>query len=356
MLESAVDAGSGKLGPKPMNKLRPMAAALLVVTLVSAEDEAFPINVIDCFGLKNIQADAVRTALTFKEGDTITLGDERPAVLAASEERLAKVPGVVSARITMTCCESGGAIAYVGIQEQGAPTLRLRPAPKSAVRLPADVVAAGREFTEAFSQALQRGDASEDRSKGHSLMHDPASRAVQERFIEFAERDLQLLRRVLAKSSDPDHRALAAQVIGYAADKQSVVNDLVRAMSDPASQVRNNAMRALAVFSEATPGPNAPTVPAAPFVAFLNSPAWSDRNKASLALAALSQRRDPAVLQEIRDSALVPLAEMARWKTTGHAQPAFMILARVAGYSDDAAIAAWDQGQRETVIRSALVK
>ena len=326
---------------------------LVVGTVVIAESQTFPINIIDVFGLKRVSAGDVRTALTFQEGDTITLGDgERPAMLELSEGRLAKLPGVVSARINMTCCDAGGAIAYVGIQEQGAPALRLRRAPEGDVRLPADIVQAGGEFTEALTSAIQRGDAGEDRTKGHSLMHDPATRAVQERFIVLARRDLPLLRRVLRNASDPAHRALAAQVLGYADDKQSVVSDLVRGMSDPAGEVRNNSMRALAVFAEAVG--NTPRIPAAPFVAFLDSPTWSDRNKASLALVTLSARRDPGVLREIRESALVPLAEMARWKSAGHAQPAFMILARVAGHSDEAAIALWDQGKREEVIQAAL--
>lgn len=326
--------------------------ALIGGTVAVAEDEEFRIGIVDLYGLRKVRADVVRTALTFKEGDTIAMGDERPAGLAASEDRLAKLPGVAGAHITITCCDAGGVIAYVGIQEQGAPVLRVRKAPKGDARLPADVVAAGEEFSKALSAAMERGDSGEDRSKGHSLMHDPASRAIQERFIVFARRDLPLLRRVLRDSSDPAHRAVAAQVLGYADDKQSVVDDLVRAMSDPADQVRNNAMRALAVFAEATGATIA--IPAAPFVAFLESPAWSDRNKACLALSTLSARRDPRMLREIRESALVPLAEMARWKSTGHAQPAFMILARVAGYADKTAVGIWDRGDREVVIQTAM--
>ncbi len=331
-----------------------VVSTLLAGTGVAAESEALRISIIDFYGLRQVSREDARTALTFKEGDSITFGDERPAILAAAEERLTKLPGVASARINLTCCDAGGAIAYVGIQEEGAPTLRLRRAPEGELRLPADVVRAGEEFSEALMSAVQRGDAEEDRTKGHSWMHDPAARAIQEQFIVFARRDLPLLRRVLRNSSDPVHRALAAQVLAYAADKQSVVDDLVRAMRDPADQVRNNAMRALAVFAEAVPKSTAARIPAAPFVAFLNSPIWSDRNKASLALVTLSARRDPGVLREIRESALVPLAEMARWKSTGHAQPAFMILARVAGYSDEAATASWDQGSREVVIQAAM--
>jgi len=331
---------------------------LLVGTVVLADSDSLPINIIDFYGVRKVSRDDARAALTFKEGDTITFGDDdkRPAMLESSEKRLAKLPGVVSARINIACCDSGGAIAYVGIQEEGAPTLHLRRAPEGAQRLPPDVVKAGEEFSEALSSAVQRGDAAEDRTKGHSLMHDPATRAIQERFIVFARRDLPLLRHVLRNASDPAHRALAAQVLAYAADKQSVVEDLVRAMSDPADEVRNNAMRALAVFAEAVPDSKTtiPRIPAAAFLAFLNSPIWSDRNKAALALATLSARRDKSVLREIRESALVPLAEMARWKSTGHAQTAFMILARVAGYSDEAATALWDQGKREVVIQAAM--
>jgi hypothetical protein len=185
-------------------------------------------------------------------------------------------------------------------------------------------------------------------------MHDPATRAIQERFAGLARRDLPLLRAVLRNASDAAERALAAQVVAYAADKQSVVDDLVRAMSDASEEVRNNAMRALMVFAEAAPGPKGVTlrVPAGPFIEFLNSLVWSDRNKASLALMALSTRRDPGLLAELRKSALPQLVEIARWKSAGHAFPAFMILARVAGYQDDDAGALWARGDREAVLRS----
>ena len=203
---------------------------------------------------------------------------------------------------------------------------------------------------------MQRGDTEEDRSQGHALNHDPRMRVVQERFIEYAERDLPLLRRVLRESSDPTHRALAAQVLGYAADKQSVVDDLVDALGDPFDEVRNNAMRTLLVFAEAAPSPSqrVPRVPYQPFIGLLNSPVWSDRNKASLALMALSEKRDPALLALLRRDALASLIEMARWKNAGHAQAAFIIVGRIAGYSDAAAQAAWDRGARDAVISAAL--
>jgi hypothetical protein len=328
----------------------------VVGVALGAEDQAFEIGIVDLYGLSVVSAGDVRDALTFKEGDRIVLGDGEPPAMKSSEERLARLPGVVGARTQVVCCDSGRVIVFVGIQEQGAPTMRFRPAPQGDVRLPADIVQTGEEFSAAHTSAVLHGDTGEDRSTGHSLMHDPAARAIQERFVVFAKRDLALLRLVLRSSSDPAERALAAQVLGYAGDKQSVVDDLVQGMSDPAEAVRNNAMRALMVFAEAAPGPNgaAPRVPPEPFIELLDSPDWSDRNKASNALMALTAHRDRKTLAAIRKSALTPLVEMARWKSAGHALPAFMILARAAGYPDDVAGGLWDGGSREVVIEAAI--
>jgi hypothetical protein len=357
-----------------VNRLSTMRTALGFVTLAmfvaggvgnqsalrsfSVAGQALTIGIVDFYGLNKVSPDEARRALSFKEGDAITMTDEMPAAFRSSQQRLAQLPGVVGTRIERVCCDAGAVIIFVGIQEQDAPALKFRTAPVGPERLPADIVQAGEEFSTAMTLAIQRGDAAEDRSQGHSLMHDSATRAIQERFIGFAKRDLSLLRLVLRNSSAAGERALAAQVLGYAADKQSVVDDLVSGMRDPSEDVRNNAMRALMVFAEAAPGPNGPTpsVPARPFIEFLNSLVWSDRNKASLALAALSARRDQGLLSELRQSALTPLVEIARWKSAGHALPGFITLARVAGYSDEVASKLWDRGDREVVIQAALAK
>jgi hypothetical protein len=335
-----------------------LLATLVASATLRADGQALKIGIVDFYGLNKISPGEIRKLLTFKEGDTIVLGGEAPAVFRSSEERLTRVPGVVRVRLEPVCCDSGAVIVFVGIQEQGAPTLQFRSTPTGAERLPTDIVQTGQEFSKAMMSAIQRGDAGEDRSQGHSLMHDPAARAIQERFVEFARRDLPSLRAVLRNSSDAAERALAAQVVAYAADKQSVVDDLVWGMSDPADGVRNNAMRALMVFAEARPAPDGSTlrIPAGPFIGFLQSLVWSDRNKASSALMALSTRRDPALLAELRKSALPPLVEIARWKSAGHALPAFLTLARVAGYPDDDANALWDRGNREVVIQAAIGK
>ena len=94
-------------------------------------------------------------------------------------------------------------------------------------------------------------------------------------------------------------------------------------------------------------------VPVEPFIDYLASPVWSDRNKASGALRTLSASRDPELLATLRRRALAPLVEMARWKSEGHAFSAFIMLGRIAGYADEAALDFWVRGDRDVVIAAA---
>ena len=342
-------------------KRTPVTAWLLGFVILGAGPgvigQELQIGIIDFYGLNHVSAAQARQALTVKEGDTLSFGSsERPAFLSESESRLSMVPGVVGVRMNVVCCDEGRAILYVGIQEDGGAVMRFRSAPDGTARLAADVVQAGDEFSRALAAAVQRGDAAEDRTQGHALGHDPATRAIQERFISYARRDLPTLREVLRHSSDSSQRALAAQVLGYVTDKQAVVGDLVYGVSDPFEEVRNNAMRALLVFAESAPttARPVPRVPYEPFIALLNSPVWSDRNKSSGAVMVLSKNRDAELFARLRSEALRPLVEMARWKSAGHAVAAFMILGRMAGYSDEAAQGAWNRGEREAVISAVL--
>jgi hypothetical protein len=334
-----------------------LTAALFILGAVCVSSgQAIQVGIIDFYGLRSVSQDQARKALTFREGDTVSPEAGEPPFLKETESRLAKVPGVVRARANFVCCDHGRAIVYVGIEEEGAPARNTRAAPSGTMRLPPDIVLAGTEFAKASMSAVQRGDTGEDRTEGHALASDPATRAVQERFVAFAARDLADLRAVLRSSSDASHRALAAQVLGYAPEKQAVVDDLVQAMRDPSDEVRNNAIRALLVFAEAVPakGGTRLRIPWQPFIELLHSPVWTDRNKASGALLGLSAGRDPALLDMLRKDALVPLVEMARWKSAGHALPAFMILARIGGVADDVAFGLWERGDREAVIHTVI--
>ena len=84
-----------------------------------------------------------------------------------------------------------------------------------------------------------RGDAGEDRSQGYSLAHDPAMRAQQEQFLRFAREDPELFARLLRESANAKHRAIAATVVGYAADKAWAARELEAAAFDADGNVRN---------------------------------------------------------------------------------------------------------------------
>ena len=345
-----------------MRRHERVRAALLVAFVLTsvartAPAQTLPIGIIDFYGLHRVSVHDAQAVLTFTEGDSISIErHDPPTFLVESERRLASLPGVVRAHTNIVCCDQGRLIIYVGVEEEGAPTLHFRAAPGGTARLPADVVQAGEEFSKAFTAAVERGDAAEDDSQGHALCHDPETRAVQQRFVSFAARDAKQLRRVLRESSDADERTLAAQVLGYVADKQGVVDDLVRGMSDPSENVRNSSMRALVVFTKMAPvpGKSIPRVPYDPFVRLLGSIVWTDRNKSSLAIMELTAKHDPKLTAKLRSDAMQPLVDMARWKNEGHAMPALVVLGRIAHWADEDVEAAWRSGDREKVIAAAL--
>ncbi len=327
-------------------------AILMAVTLGTTQAQAPPIGIVDFYGLRSLSEARVREALKIKEGDL------PPNSLEEIQARLEALPNVRQARVTGVCCEGGKTIIYVGIDENGVTNLKFRPAPNGRVRLPDEMMQTSHSFEDALGKAIQRGDNREDDSQGHALFNAPEARPFQEHYIEFAARNLELLRRVLRESSDAEHRALAAEIIGYASNKRAVVEDLVYGMSDPDSNVRNNSMRALSIiarFAYSHPQQHI-EVPWDPFVEMLNSIEWSDRNKSSWALFNLTEKRDPRLFSRLRERAIPSLVEMSRWHSPGHAQAAFFILGRVAGLSDKEIEQAWSSGKREVLIETVTKK
>jgi len=320
--------------------------------LLSAQTSIAPprVGVLEYYGLRKISPGRIQRVLATREGDPF------PHSKGDVEERLEKIPGVVRSHLEAVCCDEGKAILFVGIEEKGAAHFEFRTAPDGEVRLTDQILEAHREFLAAVESAARAGAASEDLRSGHSLMADPAARSLQERFAAIADRDLPLLKDVLRSSGDEEHRAIAAEIIGYAPNKRDVVNDLQQAVQDPDDSVRASAMRAfgaIAVLASQRPDLEIQISPTW-FVEMLNSVIWSDRNKAVRALLNLTDRRPEKVLALIRERALPSLAEMARWKSLTHALGPYMLLGRVAGMSDRQIEDSWTQGEREAVIAKVL--
>ena len=335
------------------------ACILLPVLLIEAVSGAAPnreaiqaIGSIDLYGLRTVSAVQVRQALGLKEGDPAPVDTDRRRQI---EGRISLLPNVVQARIAGVCCDEGKAAVFVGIEERGSPKIAFRPVPSKQILLPLDIVELHQRFETALTEAVQKGDSADDLSQGHSLMANSACRELQQQFVISAASHLKTLRNVAKDSSNPEHRAIAVWILGYAPDKRAVVDDLVYALEDGDAGVRNNATRALAAIgSLAERKPELKIrIPITRFVAMLNSIEWTDRNKGLFALQSLATRANPDALKNLRNRALSSLIEMARWQSKSHAFPAFVLVGRIAQMEEKDILSRWPT-ERETVILKAL--
>jgi hypothetical protein len=307
---------------------------------------------INLYGLRKLPPEKVLGTLGLKPGDKL------PGSKGDLEDRLEELPGVVLARVTAVCCDGPSALLFAGIEEKGAPHFALRSEPSGTAVLPDTLIQTYRRFLEAVENAVRDGNAAEDLTRGHSLMAYPGARAVQQEFAVFAGDHLAELRDVLRNGSDAEQRAIAATVIGYATRKGDVVDDLQYAMQDPDEAVRANAMRSLtavAVLAARDPDQEIKIAPTW-FVEMLNSVVLSDRLKASEALVTLTEARKPDVLQFVRERAMPSLVEMARWKSLRYALPAYVLVGRIGGLSEDEIHARWEKGERESVVEQATAR
>ncbi|MBL8177918.1 MAG: HEAT repeat domain-containing protein [Bryobacterales bacterium] len=321
--------------------------ALLGAGMLAAQPK---IGVIEIFGAKKTPRDKIVKALGALDGDPL------PSSKVESEGRIELVPGILRATIEAVCCEGGRAILYVGVEEKGSESrFEYNSQPSQELRIPEEIENEWMEFIGSLNVAVQSGKADEDLTQGHSLMADAGVRKSQIRFLEMAGRHLDLLRNVLRNSEDEQQRGIAAFVLQYGADKKQVAADLQHAMRDPDSTVRNNAMRglaALAVFAQLNPQSELKISPTW-FIEMLNSTHFTDRNKASLALMNLTEKRDQNTMQHMQDRAVPALMEMAQWKSLGHALPGFILLGRLVGWSEDEIHDKWKQGARQQLLQLA---
>lgn len=313
--------------------------------------QAPTIGTIQIYGNHHVSEAEIRKALGVREGSVL------PKSKGDIEDRISQLNNVVSATLFAACCDNRRTILYVGIEEKGGPHFEYNTEPAAQdVVLPSTIGRAYAEFLNATAEAARSGEASEDLSEGHSLMENSKVRYVQLGFAALADENKEILQKVLRQSADAEQRAMAAYIIGYVKDKAAVQDDLQYALRDPDDTVRANALRALGAFAVyAQKHPDAGLkISATWLVEMLNSLVWTDRNNAAVALVTLTEKREPGILDQIRERALPSVVEMARWKHLPHALPAFILVGRMAGVSEDALQQAWNNDQREAVIKRLL--
>ncbi|MCC7155340.1 MAG: HEAT repeat domain-containing protein [Bryobacterales bacterium] len=323
-----------------------MKALLLFFPLIMAAQPR--VGWVEIFGAKKVPPARISKALRVNAGDPI------PASKTEVEENLQDVPDVVRARVEGFCCQDGKVILYVGIEERGASAFQVLPEPDKDVDLPAEITAVYRDFASALARAAASGQTQEDLTRGHSLMADLPCRTLQDRMAGLAELHEDKLREVLRQSGDPEQRAIAAYVIGYAKDKSKVIDDLQVGLQDPDEGTRRNAARALkaiAFYGSLNPGLHLRVQPTW-FVEMLNSSSLSDRLEGANALLFFTDKPNEIVLDNIRDRAMASLYEMSQWQYLPHALPAYLLLGRVSGKTDQEMQDAWSRGERESAIQS----
>jgi hypothetical protein len=323
---------------------------LLSLPAALAADSIPHVSSVDYYGLRKISHSRVYKAVGVSAGDPI------PPSKGDLEDRLEKIPGVVAARVEAVCCEGRDGMLFVGIEERGAPHFALRTPPAGEIKLPSEVVEQYAELVRVMENAARRGSTAEDLTHGHPLMADPDARVIQEGFVDFAAKHLAQVRDVLRNSADGEQRAMAATLIGYAPDKKAVVNDLEYAIQDPDEDVRESAMRAInaiAVLAIKQPQLEIHISPTW-FVEMLNSIVLGDRARAASALINLTDSRPAATLESMRERALQSLVEMAQWNSLRYALPAYILLGRVGGVSEEQIQESWTKGDRAAMVQQVL--
>jgi len=324
-----------------MNRWRVQVAKSIVVALslsaVSAGAQPNRLGTIDFFGHKGLGVAAVREALPFREGDAFPPANATSSddVKRQVNQRVRQVIGRDPTDVSFVCCDDRQAwMAYIGLPGESYQPLTWNPAPTGDARLSAAALTLHESMDDALMKAIMNGQAAEDDSAGYALSKEPNARKAQLAMRDYALQNEAPLLNALTSSSDGEQRAAAATMLGYGRQSAGQIDALVRASLDPHEGVRNNAVRALGVLARAKPE-LAQRIPAEPFTRLLRSGAWLDHNKGSLLLEALTRRRDPRVLAQLRSSALDSLLEMSRWRNIGHASPALSILGRIAGMDED---------------------
>jgi HEAT repeat protein len=221
---------------------------------------------------------------------------------------------------------------FIGLPGATWQSFPYRPPPKGSVRLSKQIIDHYERAMTLTLEAVQK-QAAEDRSKGYSLVAYPPLREVQLSIRAFALQHYPDIHDVLKNSADAESRRAAAYALGYARPSPRQISDLINASHDPDDIVRNNAVRALAVIAGSDDA-RAAAIPAGPFMRMLKSSVWEDRNKALMLLGALSRRRPRELLRELKQKSLATLVEMARWRDTGHALDARLILGRIAAIEE----------------------
>ena len=319
--------------------------------VASRPDQQRTIANIEFFGYGHFDVVKLRSAMPIQAGESIMQADWN-TYRSRIDEAIRSQTGKAPTDVRFVCCDGkGNSMIYIGVAGTSSVALQHKPAPTGQVRLPANALKLNQETEEALNRAVVAGRVQEDHSNGYALSTDPELRAKELQIREFALANEAMLRTVLFSSSNAEHRAIAAEFLGYVNVSARQIANLTEAARDSDEGVRNNAIRALGVIASSSQQ-RARMISPNPFIALLKSDKWFDRNKGGWLLISLTASRDPKLLKQLRKEAMDALVEMARWQFAGHASSARRLLGRIAGI-EEARLDTLIDDQAETIIAAA---
>lgn len=333
-----------------INTLLTLSTLIIFTTITWGQSSQ--VGIIDFYGTITNEGE-LRKCLPFTVGDTVNFLTESAYPKAKKEivNCLLGHEGIKQADMSFVCCDEkeGKWIVFVGVDTKSKEIFQSTKT--DDIKLPSEIVNTYDSLMNMIMVAIEKGEATENDSSGHSLMTFPPARQLQEKFITYADQHLRLLKDVLKLSKHADQREVAAMVIAYYHDKGEIIKDLLGAATDPNENVRNNAVRAIGIIANySLLKPNLKIeIPADPFIEMINSISWTDRNKSSFVLLSLTANQNKNLLKQLKQHALIPIVDMAKWKSNGHSMPGYMMLGRMAGWSDKEIMDGMNSDRQETI-------
>ena len=290
--------------------------------------DALAIGSIDYFGYEGLNLAQFAGHLPIHVNDSLSLDafhDEQKKIQVIARQ----FTGKRATDIAAVCCDAGHRLEiYIGLSGASSHVPALNSPPHGHEHLSDGAIQLYHQYLSVLADAVRRGAATEDDSNGYSLSNDPTLRDVELKMRTYSLSHAAVLERVLLDSSEAQQRRASACLLGYAERSAAQVRSLTEATRDDDEDVRNNALRALWVLASASRTEGI-QIPATPFINLLFSGRWTDRNKSSLLLERLTRKGNPSLLRELRNRAMAPLIEGARWTDPGHCDAFLAILGRI---------------------------
>jgi hypothetical protein len=326
---------------------------LLALALTLSQSHKVPVGIIGFFGTEGMDVEKARSVLPVHQGDEIPADPSPVFYLHPELEKeirgaLKNALGQEPTDVQIFCCgKKWGYMIFIGLGGVSSHVSTIA-APTGNTCLSEEAMRIFNAAEDAWTEAVHKGTAAEDNSRGYALFNDPNTRSKQMAMRQYAVHHERSIERALKSCGNVEQRRAAGLLLGYALKSKRQIAALVRAGHDPDAEVRNNAVRSLVVLARSS-SKTAFEIPAQGFIDLLNSGIYSDRNKALYLLETLTSTRDPELLRRLRSECLPSLIEMAKWQFP-FSRPSLVMLGRIAGMDEARIHELMESGKGEDLI------